>query len=334
MGGIPATFSNFVSFPSTPYFFTIPPGAIPFNVNDAVVFNAATMPTSVVAGQTYYIISTTANGVAGQYEISATQGGTFIGGTHFGTDVTVNALLEFSGRAVKASNTGQYWAFSSTISPRDWGDLNQGYWKIPDGQTGIANPGLAPWIQFDFGSAVTPALWQVAGINTGDRSDLPRLIFFNSSPDGSTWTFESFFECPPLINLAGVNPIYDVLIPAASTNRYWRICIRSRWSSSIRFPVFATVSAYTGSRHYWASGIITFSTTTTTAALQGVSRAILQSYSGQLVCAELPAAPVAGDTFTIERGCDRSFNACCFRKNRANFGGFTSLPFTSITVDP
>lgn len=217
----------------------------------------------------------------------------------------------------------------------DWGTLVQGYWQIPDTQAGLANSALTPWIQFDFGSSssVLPKLWRITPVNTGNSQDVVRLILFFSSSDASIWKFESYYEVPPN-NQAGLGGTYDVLIPGAQNARYWRICVRSRWSSGVRNPMFQEISAYADSRHYWQAGRITFSSGTTTAALRNVSRVVLESYAGELICAPLPVAPVAGDTFTIERGCLRTFNACCARKNTENFGGFNTLPYVQMTVNP
>jgi hypothetical protein len=211
----------------------------------------------------------------------------------------------------------------------DWGTILQGYWQIPDAQAGLKNAALTPYIQFDFGTAMQPALWQIMGVDSGDRQDLVRLVQFFSSTNSTTWKFETYFELPPIIGA-----MFDVQIPNAQSARYWRICIRTRWSTDVRVPMLKKVSAYAGSRNFWQNGIITFSPTTATAPLQRVSRAITESYSGELICAPLPVAPASGDAFVIERGCGRTFNACAARGNVENFGGFNTLPWVQTTTRP
>jgi len=90
------------------------------------------------------------------------------------------------------------------------------------------------------------------------------------------------------------------------------------------------VRAYTLNRNWWAGGRVRFDDNTATAALRGVSRRVLGSFSGAVDVAALPAAPANGDTFVIERGCPRTFNACCERLNLENFGGFTTMPEQTV----
>ncbi len=251
----------------------------------------------------------------------------------YGTDL-VNALANaavtassFSpvgkeGYRVRAANGG-YWNFDA---PADWGTLTSGYWKIPDAQAGLRNAALTPWIQFDFGVARACRVWQFI-INSSNRAQQPRLIEIFSSPNGTTWTFESYFQVPPRYL-----DVIDCYIPSASSNRYWRICIRNRWQARLSSCFIKQISAYEGGRHYWRDGWICFDPSTTTVALRGVSRLIQESYSGELTCGTLPSAPVSGDIFTIERGCGRTFNDCCARGNVENFGGFTTLPLEEAEV--
>jgi hypothetical protein len=119
-------------------------------------------------------------------------------------------------------------------------------------------------------------------------------------------------------------------MPKASTKRYWRICIRSRWATTFSPKMLEEVQAYENGRNWWRNGLLKFDAATATAALRNVSRKVMASYSGEAVVAALPAAPAAGDTFVIERGCGRTFNDCCERRNWENFGGFTDLPNQTI----
>lgn len=228
----------------------------------------------------------------------------------------------FEGYRVKSSDSG-HWRWSGAAT--NWGDNIQGYWVIPSGKEGLANHLLGPFLQIDFGSAKTPKLWRVSGLGGKGREVLPRLILFFSSTDSATWKHETYFEMPPK---GGV--LYDVLIPKAQTARYWRICVRTKWSEAPLLPMFTQVEAYEESRHWWADGQITFATNTTTVALRGVSRMVRESYSGKVVVAALPVAPVSGDTFVIERGCSKNFNACCARLNWENFGGFDSMIYELV----
>lgn len=209
----------------------------------------------------------------------------------------------------------------------DWGNNVQGYWQIPDAQAGLANVALKPYLTFDFGSAKALKLWRIKNLAGVERQDIVRLIQIHSSPnsDMSGSTHEINFEVQPV-----AGGWSDILIHSASSARYWRICIRSTWAEAINFKMMAEVRAYTLGRNYWHNGMVTFASDTTTAALQGISRRVLASASGAVDIVALPATPAAGDRFTIERGCGRTFNECCVRRNETQFGGFTTLPGETV----
>ncbi len=231
----------------------------------------------------------------------------------------------FEGYRVKTGQTS-YWAIGAPAADQygliDWGVNYQGYWQIPDLQAGLKNPTLKPYIQFDFGSAVTPKVWRFQSVPNVPPQDIPRVvaIFSSTVSNFATYTFEQYFGMP---NSPGV--MYDCLIPKASTARYWRICVRSTWAEMVDYIMFSKIRAHAAARNWWASGRVTFDGNTT-AALAGVSRSVLESYSGQLVCVPLPVAPAAGDTFTIERGCPGTYNGCNERRNMPNFAGFDTMP--------
>jgi hypothetical protein len=230
---------------------------------------------------------------------------------------------------VKSGNTG-YWGLDSNVVPEDlnkydWGNCVQGYWQIPDAQAGLANAALKPYIQFDFGSAKRVKVWRLKALDGVERQDIPRLVLFFSSADASTWTHEGYFEVPPEAGKTS-----DVLLPEASSARYWRICVRTTWAEALSFTMFNKVEAYEGGRNYWQNGKVRFAADTATAALRGVARPVLASYAGEVTIEGLETVPAAGDRFTIERGCDRSFNGCCRLKNWENYGGFDSLPSETV----
>lgn len=249
---------------------------------------------------------------------------------------SITASSEGSGNEayyVKDSNSGS-WLLNNApaedeIGLLDWGVNLHGYWQIPDDQAGLANPLLKPYIQFDLGSAKTPRLWRFwvpAGV---ERDQIPRVLQIHShtGADFSTGspTHEINYEIP-----AVPGRWHDCLIPAASTARYWRICVRSHWAESLSHTLLAAVQAFEKSRHYWQDGWVEFAADTPTAALQNVKRPILGSYSGAIDVQTLPAAPAIGDRLTIRRGCPRTFNACAARQNLAHFGGFTTLPEETV----
>ena len=324
---VPATWLFNVNFG---YFYLSSGTTLP--AGTAVTFAATTMPGGLTAGTTYYIA---ANSPGNPYFLSATLGGPRLHVTSSGSNVTLSTIQQFTAPQVKSTNpSGGYWQFNNSA---DWGVNTEGYWQIPDAQAGVANGTLTPWIQFDLGaSPPAPKLWQARGRNDSntDLEQLPRLIQFFSNPgvsvpadlnDPTKWVLESHYEMPAIIG-----PLFDVLIPKASANRYWRICVRTRWSDTLRFSLFSRVSAYAGSRNWWQDGQITFASSTTTTALRNITRTVRESYSGELICAALPVAPVSGDTFVIEKGCARTFNACAARKNVENFGGFNTLPYETV----
>lgn len=283
---------------------------------DTVRFTATTLPSPLAAGVDYYVLPITEFGFA----VSATPEGPIINITTSGSAVKITTP-QFQANDVKSGSTG-YWKMGDTA---DWGTLSGGYYLIPDAQAGLANAALKPYIQFDFGSAKQPKLWRISSVANLRSEELPRLIVFFSSTDAASWKHETYFEMPMK---GGV--LYDVLIPKAQSARYWRICVRSRWAESVFFTLLNKVYAYELSRHWWAGGRITFEADTPTTALRNISRAVLESYSGECIVEKLPAAPVSGDSYKIERGCPRTFNACCARLNWENFGGFLELP--NLTV--
>lgn len=136
---------------------------------------------------------------------------------------------------------------------------------------------------------------------------------------------ESFFELPPR-----GGEYFECLIPGARAARYWRIGVRTRWAESLYFTMFDNVQAFETKRHWWVGGQIRFDDATSTVALRGVARRVLESYSGEIRCEPLPVAPANGDTFIIERGCNRRFNNCAERLNTENFGGFLELPSQTV----
>ncbi|MBC8096542.1 MAG: phage BR0599 family protein, partial [Akkermansiaceae bacterium] len=308
------------------YISTRPYGSVPtdrcnvknnLSDGDRVQFGGTTAPSGLTFGTWYYVRDRDRNG----FSIAATAGGTPIVLTTSGLAVTVTSEFGWEGYQVKSSKSS-HWAFATDA---DWGTEVNGFYQIPDAQAGLENAALKPYIQFDFGSAKQPRVWRVSTLASVAMEELVRLISIFSSTDNSTWRHETYFEIPPV---GGV--LYDVLIPTAQSARYWRICIRSRWASSLYYKMLSKVYAYENSRHYWARGRITFASNTTTVALRGISRRVIESYSGEAHVAALPVAPASGDTFVIERGCGRTFNHCCERQNWENFGGFLDLPFQAV----
>jgi hypothetical protein len=291
-------------------------GSENFQVDDEVRF-IGSAPTGFATATDYYVVA-----VSGLFmALSATLGGLEI--VPSGTGLwLIEAQYGNEAHKVKDSHPAQYWAFDTDA---DWGTVEQAYYVIPDAQAGLKNAALKPYIQFDFGSAKTPKLWRVSSVPNTQPEQRIRMVQFFSSPDASTWTFESYFQLP---NRGG--ELFDVLIPKAASARYWRICVRSRWAESLYKPMFSKVYAYELSRNWWLDGKITFGAATATVALRNVSRAVRASYSGEVAVAELPVAPASGDTFVIERGCGRTFNACAARLNTENYGGFDDLPTQTV----
>ena len=77
---------------------------------------------------------------------------------------------------------------------------------------------------------------------------------------------------------------------------------------------------------WWNDGIIQFMS----GVNQGLKRKVVDFIVSQhklVLDYALPQAPVSGDLYTIERGCDKSFDVCRNRfNNQANFGGFKNIP--------
>lgn len=281
-------------------------------------FGGGSVPLPFIAGQTYY----RRKNYSGYYSVSTSPGGPEMFAASAGFAVTLTTTSGFDGFQVKASHPDSFWQIGNSA---DWGTIGQGYWQITDAQSGLANPLLKPYLTFDFGVAVQPKLWRIRNVDGYGRDGLTRAIQIHSSPDLATWTKESEPEIPPDGSI-----YHEILNPGAASARYWRICIRSRWSETFFATMLRKVEAYAGGRHYWRNGFLRFADATTTAALQGVKRMVLESYSGQIIVPGLPVEPAPGDTFTIKRGCGRSRNNCSERRNLENLGGFDSMPYQTI----
>ncbi len=284
--------------------------------NSVVQFSATILPTPLVAATNYYVQRVNDF----YFYVASSADGPEVPVTSSGTGVVLSTSADFLAYRVRNSTAG-YWAMDTA----DWGTLSNGFRQIPDAQAGLANAALKPWLQFDFGSAKTPRLWRLHMPAEQPRESLFRLVAFFSSSDAATWTHEHYFELPPI-----AGQWFEVLIPKASTKRYWRICIRSKWVELATEVAFDTICAYEHGRHWWRDGVIRFDAATATAALRGVTRKVLASYNGAVDVVALPAVPTSGDTFAIERGCPRTFNACTERRNWENFGGFLDLPNQTI----
>lgn len=295
-----------------------------------VRFGGTAVPGGITAGFWYWVVDAATN----DFKVSITEGGTAVDITSAGTAVTIDSTAPYGTDEVDALSSGAITTSSEQASyegyrvkasdashwrtslSSDWGTVVQGYWQIPDAEAGIANPTLKPQINFDFGTAKAMRLWRVASRDDVNRDLLIRMILIFSSSDNIAWRLETYFEMPPR---AGA--LFDVLIPDAQSARYWRICIRSRWNETFYYSAFEEIRGHVLGRNFWAHGWVTF----TSGTLNGVRRQVLESYSGELIVAELPSAPANGDTFIIERGCPRTWNGCCERRNWENFGGFLEL---------
>ena len=77
---------------------------------------------------------------------------------------------------------------------------------------------------------------------------------------------------------------------------------------------------------WWNDGIIQFSS----GVNNGLKRKVVDFIAAEhklILDYALPQASAAGDLYTIERGCDKSFDICRNRfSNQANFGGFKHIP--------
>jgi hypothetical protein len=295
-----------------------------FVINSSVLIGVGTklrFPSTPPSGFStmtwYYVIY-----ASGVILLSATPGGTRIFPLSTSGTWAIEGEVGYDAHRVRMQTTLNFWAFSTDA---DWGTVDNAYYVIPDAQAGMKNAALKPYIQFDFSSAKQPRVWRVASVANGQDEERLRIIQFFSSTNASTWTFESYFEMP---NRGG--EFFDVLIPNASSARYWRICVRSRWAESLYKTMFYRVQAYENSRNYWRDGYIQFDADTITPALQNVRRRILASYNLEVLVQELPTVPSLEEEFVIVRGCNRTFNACAERRNTENYGGFNDLPLQTV----
>lgn len=306
-----------------------------------VSFSASVLPTGIESGKWYlakginpgvgfYVFDpddTTDHYTETDYNGYTTYSGYaagYIAYTDAGTTVVFTTIISSGSKAsgVKTSKGSAYWEVGNFS---DWGTETSGFLLIPGAQSGFSNMALKPWITFDFGSAKAIGLWRLQSVANQPLESLVRLVQLGYSTDNTNWTFLRYLELGPQ-----GGKYYDFNIPQAVSKRYWRLCVRTRWGTSFATPLFSKVQAYLGDRNYWLAGRVTFGAATATVALRGVSAKILQSYSGEVVVPLLPAAPAAGDTFVVERGCPRNFNACAERGLVENFGGFGTLPYEAI----
>lgn len=93
--------------------------------------------------------------------------------------------------------------------------------------------------------------------------------------------------------------------------------------SSTRFVIDA---ARTEADDFWNDGVIQF----TSGVNNGLKRKVVDFIAAEyklILDYALPQAPDAGDTYSVEKGCDKSFDVCKNRhNNHANFGGFKHIP--------
>ncbi len=84
--------------------------------------------------------------------------------------------------------------------------------------------------------------------------------------------------------------------------------------------------ARTEANDYWNDGVIEF----TSGANDGAKRKVVDFVAVDkkiILDYALPSTPGVGDTYNIERGCDKSLSVCKNRLvNQANFGGFPHIP--------
>lgn len=100
---------------------------------------------------------------------------------------------------------------------------------------------------------------------------------------------------------------------------------------SVTSQVLFVDAARTEADTYWVPAIIIM--TAGTAGNIGVKRRVVAK-SGTSITIEtpFPASIVAGDTYSIERDCDKTFEECNGKfANAANFRGFKYLPNTMVT---
>ncbi len=290
---------------------------------DAIVFvtgsgMGAAHVLGFATGTTYYVI---VNPGSRFFRIAYTEAGAYLGlaiDGLTGTGLTYDSGTTHAGHKVRLSQEG-HWRVESLSG---WGTNTQGYWQIADAQAGLANPLLEPYITFDFGSAKAVKTWLLSQVTGAPPEDLTRLIaiFSSSASNFSSYTHEGYFEIPQ-----AQEQFHELRLPNASSARYWRICVRTKWTETPGFTMLNKVRAFENGVNYWHDGTIQFDATTATAGLVNVSRPIFGSYSGEVVVTELPVAPASGDTFIIRRGCARTFNACCERRNWTQYGGFTTM---------
>jgi hypothetical protein len=284
-------------------------GTPPAGLSTGVDYYVRTLSTTLFTLHTSYIGATyPLFFVDVAYSSSATGSGT----------CTITTMEDYRSRGIQMNIDGQ-WRLNAAS---EWGTWTQAYLMIPDAQAGLENAALKPYVDIDLGSAKTLKTFLIRNTEGAGPNNMARVVqvFSSSASNFSSATFEGYAE----VSQRG-GEWTEMRLHSASSKRYWRICVRNLWGDSYGLSVFDKVRAFTNAVNYWQAGRIRFADNTTTASLQGVSRRVLFSFSGEVEVGPLPTAPVNGDTFTIERGCDRTFNHCCERNNVENFGGFTTL---------
>ena len=87
-------------------------------------------------------------------------------------------------------------------------------------------------------------------------------------------------------------------------------------------------SARSEANDYWKYGQVEF----TSGANDGEKRVIISSTADTSFTLNysLDAAPSAGDTYDISRGCDKTITSCSGLSNASAFGGFFTIPFQMV----
>ncbi len=183
----------------------------------------------------------------------------------------------------------------------------------------------------------------IASTDFRNKRVILRTVFLNqlNNAEDATILFDGVMDKPSISESALIVQVVSNLNLKRKTGRLYQLmcgwifggtyCTINRDTNKISSTVESgsTTSIIVDSErteitNYWKHGLIHF----TSGNNNGVKRRVTAFSSGQIsMDIVLFNTPVAGDTFDLYQGCDKTLEWCnTYHSNRANFGGFHTLP--------
>jgi uncharacterized phage protein (TIGR02218 family) len=166
----------------------------------------------------------------------------------------------------------------------------------------------------------------------GDTSAGAVPLFYGNVGEVNPTSTTVKLNCRDIVDLLNVQMPKNLFLPMCSHLLYDPGCGISKAAFTISATIAAGASVTTfhaatstgKPAGYFQDGVLTM----TSGAAAGATRAVMSFDGTQFILAmALPAAPAAGDTFTVSAGCPRDYGTCGSRfSNQVHFRGFKDVP--------